>query len=113
MTSGSGANSKSEGYSPQTRLWRTRTQMLNIDDLFKGHHFDRGIIILCVRCPGISAAWRRPTPSVGEVGLARQAFYPVSPRLAVLGRPRQAAGEATQSALQFAQRCEARRSDHG
>ncbi len=26
-------------------LWRARTRMLNIEDLFKGRHFDREIII--------------------------------------------------------------------
>ena len=46
---GSGANGKSGAYSPQTRLWRKRTRMLSMDELFKGRHFDREIIILCVR----------------------------------------------------------------
>src|ERR1019366_7780644 len=46
---GSGANGRSGAYSPQTRLWRKRTRMLSMDDLFKVRHFDREIIILCVR----------------------------------------------------------------
>src|SRR5450759_3265123 len=33
----------------ETRLLRKRTGMLSIADLFKGRHFDREIIILCVR----------------------------------------------------------------
>jgi hypothetical protein len=28
---------------------RERTHMLSLDDLFKGRHFDREIMILCVR----------------------------------------------------------------
>jgi len=46
---GSGANGKSGAYSPRTHLWRKRTRMLSVDDLFKGRQFDREIIILCVR----------------------------------------------------------------
>ena len=30
-------------------VWRERTRMLSIADLFKGRHFDREIIMLCVR----------------------------------------------------------------
>ena len=37
------------GIFAETRLLRKRTGMLSIADLFKGRHFDREIIILCVR----------------------------------------------------------------
>ena len=48
-TRGSGANGKRTAYLARTPLLRERTRMLNIEDLFKGRHFDREIIILCVR----------------------------------------------------------------
>jgi len=37
------------GILPQTHLGESETQMLSMDDLFRGRHFDREIIILCVR----------------------------------------------------------------
>jgi len=48
-SAGSGANGRTRAYSPRTHLWRKRTRMLSMDDLFKGRQFDREIIILCVR----------------------------------------------------------------
>jgi hypothetical protein len=45
----SGANSGSGAYSRQISPAMELTSMLSIDDLFKGRHFDREIIILCVR----------------------------------------------------------------
>ena len=46
---GSGANGGSGAYFVTNLLLRTRSGALNMDDLFKGRHFDREIIILCVR----------------------------------------------------------------
>jgi transposase-like protein len=46
---GSGANGKSAAYLAQSRPLEKRTHILNIDDHFKGRHFDREIIIVCVR----------------------------------------------------------------
>ena len=46
---GSGANGLSGAYRRKLAVWRERRQVLSMDDLFKGRHFDREIIILCVR----------------------------------------------------------------
>ena len=37
--------------------------MLSIDEVFKGRHFDRAIIIVCVRCVANGAATKASTSS--------------------------------------------------
>ncbi len=60
----------------------SETQMLSMDDLFKGRHFDWEIITLCVRrCPSDEA------PAVQLTGLRRHGCHVVWTVLTGFGQP--------------------------
>ncbi len=45
---GSGANDKGQAYLVSNARLKDPAGMLSVDELFKGRHFDREIIVLCV-----------------------------------------------------------------